>query len=164
MTGRSSRTRLRAFQRIHHGVPDAGFIADLEYLQNRDLDLSVRLGALLAFDALMITIGTHPVSASPGAPLSLDAASQPAATIASLAGLLPFLLAAGLALRAVLLGEEFDVDGSEPDDVLRQRLLAAFLHSIETQSRLLRRAVQATLAGGVATVAIWAWILSTKIG
>ena len=55
--------------------PDKGFIADLEFLENRDLDLSVRLGAMLAFDALLMTIGTYPVSVSPGAPLSLDAAS-----------------------------------------------------------------------------------------
>ncbi|SOB86365.1 hypothetical protein SAMN06297144_1469, partial [Sphingomonas guangdongensis] len=58
-------------------TPDPGFVADLEYLENRDLDLSVRLGAMLAFNALMITIGTHPISASPGAPLSLDAGAQP---------------------------------------------------------------------------------------
>lgn len=43
--------------------PAPGFIADLEFLENRDLDLSVRIGGMLAFNALMVTIGTHPISA-----------------------------------------------------------------------------------------------------
>ena len=63
----SFRTRLRAFQAMRGDPPDPGFVADLEFLENRDLDLSIRLGAMLAFNALLITIGTHPVSASPGA-------------------------------------------------------------------------------------------------
>ena len=70
----SFRSRMRAFRRMRGDPPDPGFIADLEFLENRDLDLSIRLGAMLAFNALLITIGTHPISASPGAPLSLDAA------------------------------------------------------------------------------------------
>lgn len=61
----SFRTRLRAFQAMRGDPPDAGFLADLEFLENRDLDLSVRLGAMLAFNALLVTIGTHPVSAAP---------------------------------------------------------------------------------------------------
>ncbi len=61
---------------MHEGAPEPGFIADLEFVENRDLDLSVRLGAMLAFNALLITIGTHPVSASPGAPLSVSAETQ----------------------------------------------------------------------------------------
>ena len=81
------RSRLRAFQAMRCDPPDPGFIADLEFLENRDLDLSIRSGAMLAFNALLITIGTHPVSASPGAPLSVDAASQPWLTLASLAGI-----------------------------------------------------------------------------
>ena len=69
----SSRTRLRSFQIMRGDRPDWALIADLKYLENRDLDLSARLGAMLAFNALLITIGTHPVSARPCAPLSLDA-------------------------------------------------------------------------------------------
>ena len=160
----SFRSRLRAFQRMHGGAPDAGFIADLEFLENRDLDLSVRLGAMLAFNALLITIGTHPVSASPGAPLSVDAASQPWTTIASLAGVVPFVLSSGFVLRALLIGEEFDADGpGEAPDTLRRRLLAAFIRSIGAQNRLLHGAVQATIAGGVCTLAAWAWILGAKM-
>jgi hypothetical protein len=161
----SFRTRLRAFQRIHGGTPDAGFIADLEYLEIRDLDLSVRMGGMLAFNALLITIGTHPVSASPGAPLSVDAASHPGMTIASLVGVVPFVLSSGYVLRGLLLGEEFDTEGTEDcsPDTLRTRLMAAFVRSIDAQTSLLRRAVAATVAGGVLTVAIWAWILAEKI-
>lgn len=47
---------------------------------------------MLAFNALLITVGTHPVSASPGAPLSVDAANQRAMTIASLLAVAPFVL------------------------------------------------------------------------
>jgi hypothetical protein len=161
----SFRTRLRAFQRIHDNAPEAGFIADLEYLENRDLDLSVRMGGMLAFNALMITIGTHPVSASPGAPLSVDAASHPAMTIASLIGVAPFVLSSGYVLRGLLLGEEFETDGGEEtsSELLRTRLMAAFVRSIDAQTWLLRRAVAATVAGGVLTMAVWVWILASKM-
>ena len=160
---RSFRARLRAFQEMRGDVPNAGFIADLEFLENRDLDLSVRLGGLLAFNALAITIGTHPVSASPGAPLSLDAASQPWLTIASIIGIVPLILSSFFCLRALLLGEEFDSDGLEKSDGLRQRLFAAFTYSIDAQARLLSLAVRATIAGGGLTLAVWAWILAVKM-
>lgn len=164
MTDRSFRSRLRAFQRMHHGAPDPGFIADLEFLENRDLDLSIRLGAMLAFNALLITIGTHPVSASPGAPLSVDAASQPALTIVSLIGVAPFVLSSGLVLRALLIGEEFDGHpADDAQDVLLRRLFAAFVRSIDAQTLLLRRAVQATVAGGVLTACTWGAILGGKM-
>lgn len=144
--------------------PDRGFIADLEFLENRDLDLSVRLGAMLAFNALTITIGTHPVSASPGAPLSLDAATQPWLTVLSLAGIAPVIVSSYLCLRALLIGEEFDSEGLEGGDALRQRLFAAFVRSIDGQARLLRLGVQWTLAGGVTTMLMWVAILAAKIG
>jgi hypothetical protein len=144
--------------------PDPGFIADLEFLENRDLDLSVRIGGMLAFNALMITIGTHPISASPGAPLSLDAATQPILTMASLVGIAPFILSSALCLRALLLGEEFDSEGLDGDDQgLRQRLFAAFITSIDVQSRFLRQSVITTFMGGSMTLAIWGWILAEKM-
>jgi hypothetical protein len=90
MKVRSFRTRLRAFQAMRDAPPDRGFVADLEFLENRDLDLSIRIGAVLAFNALAVTIGTYPVSSSPGAPLSLDAAKDPILTIASLIGIVPY--------------------------------------------------------------------------
>ena len=144
--------------------PDEGFIADLEFLENRDLDLSVRIGGMLAFNALMVTIGTHPISASPGAPLSLDAASQPVLTIASMVGLVPLVISSALCLRALLLGEEFDSEGLDGDDKgLRQRLFAAFIASVDGQSRLLRQSVISTFVGGTMTLAVWAWILAEKM-
>ena len=157
------RTSLRAFQAMRGDPPDPGFIADLEYLENRDLDLSVRLGAMLAFNALMITIGTHPVSASPGAPLSLDAASQPVLTIASIVGIVPFVVSSFFVLRALLLGEEFDTEGGETGEKLRRRLFAAFIRSIDAQSMLLRAAIRWSIAGGATTLLVWAVILAMKM-
>lgn len=162
MAFRSFRTRLRAFQDLRGDPPDAGFIADLEFLENRDLDLSVRLGAMLAFNALLITIGTHPVSASPGAPLSLDAATQPVMTLASLAALFPIALSSWFVLRAMLLGEEIENDDLK-GDALRQHLFAAFVRSIDAQARLLTLAIRATLAGAGLTVMVWCAILAGKI-
>ena len=165
MTGEgcSYRRRLRAFQAMRCDPPDPGFIADLEFLENRDLDLSVRLGAMLAFNALGITVGTHPVSASPGAPLSLDAAAQPVLTLLSLAGVAPLIVSSYLCLRALLTGEEFDGEGLDADDALRQRLFASFVRSIDVQSGLLRASVRCTLAGGLATLIVWAAILYVKM-
>ena len=156
------KSRLRAFQAMRGDPPDKGFIADLEFLENRDLDLSVRLGAMLAFDALLVTIGTHPVSASPGAPLSLDAASQPLLTLASFAGIAPIAGSIWFVLRALLLGEEFDSDGLT-GEALRHRLFAAFIRSIDAQARLLGMAIRSSLAGCGLTVIVWAAILAATI-
>ncbi|HEX8401449.1 MAG TPA: hypothetical protein VF628_07050 [Allosphingosinicella sp.] len=158
----SFRTRLRAFQEMRGDRPDADFIADLEYLENRDLDLSIRIGAMLAFNALAVMVGTYPVSSSPGAPLSLDAATRPLLTLLSLVGVAPIFLSSYLCLKALLLGEEFD--GEQLDgEALRQRLFAAFVLSIDAQSRLLRLGVRWTLCGGAATLAVWAAILADKM-
>jgi hypothetical protein len=159
----SFRSRLRAFQAMRGNPPEPGFVADLEFLENRDLDLSIRLGAMLGFNALLITIGTHPISASPGAPLSLDAASQPVLTLASIVGIIPLVVACFCALRALLHGEEFDSEGIETDQAARTRLFAAFVHSIDVQARLLGLAIRWTLAGGALTLAVWAWILAVKM-
>lgn len=163
MAFRSFRTRLRAFQQVRGNPPDPGFIADLEYLENRDLDLSVRLGAMLAFNALLVTIGTHPVSASPGAPLSVDAASQPMLTLASLTALLPLAVSSWFVLKAMLLGEEAENDALE-GEALRQHLFAAFVRSIDAQARLLTLAIRATLAGAALTMVVWGVILAGKMG
>jgi hypothetical protein len=42
-------------------------------------------------------------------------------------------------------------------------LFAAFIASIDVQSRLLRQSVIATFAGGIATLTVWAWILAEKM-
>ena len=159
----SFRSRLRAFQKMRCDPPEPAFIADLEFLENRDLDLSVRIGGMLAFNALLITIGTHPISASPGAPLSLDAVSQPALSIASIIGIIPFILSAIMCLRALLIGEEFDSEGLSGDADLRQRLFAAFVHSIDVQSHMLRHAIRTCFIGGATTLAVWIWILAEKM-
>lgn len=164
MNGRSSfRTRLRAFQALRGEPPDRGFVADLGYLQNRDLDLSVRIGTVLAFNALAVMVGTYPVSSSPGAPLSLDAATRPVLTVLSLLAVAPVVVSSYLCLRALLLGEEFDADDLD-GEALRQRLFAAFVRSIDAQLRLLRAGVRWTLAGGAATLAVWIAILADKMG
>lgn len=159
----SFRSRLRAFQTMRCDPPDPGFIADLEFLENRDLDLSIRLGAMLGFNALLITIGTHPISASPGAPLSLDAPSQPAFVLANIVALIPLVISCAFALRAMLLGEEFDTDGLDGDAALRQRLFATFIRSIDAQARLLYHAVRWTLAGGALNLLLWCAILYVKM-
>jgi hypothetical protein len=163
MTLPSFRNHLRAFRAMRGDPPDPGFLADLEYLENRDLDLSVRLGALLAFNALAITIGTHPISASPGAPLSLDAASEPLLTMLSLLGIAPLVAACLMVLRALLLGEEYESTDAEDDNAQRLRLFAAFIRSIDLQQALLRAAIRWTIAGGGATLLVWAVILLSKM-
>ena len=162
MSRQSFRQALRAFQHVRGEPPEPGFIADLEFLENRDLDLSVRSGALLGFNALLLTIGTHPVSASPGAPLSLDAVSQPGMTLLSLAALVPLAVSSWLLLQAMLLGEEFENEGLE-GDALRQRLLAAFIRSIDAQARRLALAIRATILGAGLTVLVWAAIVAGKM-
>jgi hypothetical protein len=157
------RGRFRAFQEMRGEKVDPGFIADLEFLENRDLDLSIRLGGMLAFNALLITIGTHPISASPGAPLSLDAPTQPLLTIVSIIGIIPFILSSYFCLRALLLGEEFETEAIPDKESGRRALFAAFIHSIDTQDRLLRLAIRATLVGGMLTMAAWVWILLEKM-
>ncbi len=142
---------------------DPGFIADLEFLENRDLDLSIRTGGMLAFNALLITIGTHPISASPGAPLSLDAPTQPWLTIASIIGIVPFIVSSVFLLRGLLLGEEFETDSIPENDNKRQALFASFIHSIDLQGMLLRHAIRWAFAGGVLTLMVWAWILTDKM-
>ncbi len=163
MTRMSFRSHFREFQRMRADC-DAGFLADLEYLENRDLDLSVRLGGMLAFNALMITIGTHPISASPGAPLSLDAATQPVLTLLSCVGIAPLVVSSWLCLRALLIGEEFGAVPSDADrDARREWLFAAFVKSVDGQARLLGQAIRWSMAGGAATLAVWAAILFDKM-
>ena len=76
-TPASARSMLRVFQTVRGEAVDRGFLADLQFAQQKDLDLSIRIGALLAFDALLVTAGINPLTASPGAPLSLNAPTQP---------------------------------------------------------------------------------------
>jgi hypothetical protein len=158
----SARIMLRAFQDVRTGCDDPGFILDLEYLEHKDLDLSIRLGAMLAFNALLISMASHPISASPGAPLSLDVRTQPWENAVVLAGIVAFAISSFWCLRAILIGEEFDTKGTK-GDALKQRLFAAYIRSVDSQTMALRRAVRATIVGAVITGLAWGWILIAKI-
>ncbi len=150
---------LRAFQALHKEGLDPAFMADVELLRHKDLDLSVKLGALLAFDALIIGAGLQPISASPGAPLSINAVEHPLIAITTLLGVLMLIASAYFCVRAVMVGEEFDDHGLEGDTkALAQRMFAAFCAAIDLQVKLLGRATRLTLYGGglCATGLFWA--------
>lgn len=107
----SMRALLRAFQITHREGVSEDFKIDLDLLRHKDLDLSIRLGALLAFDALLINTGTNPIVASPGAPLSLDAASSPLKTMVAMIGILLVAVSAAITARAITIGEDFPTKG-----------------------------------------------------
>jgi hypothetical protein len=160
----SMRALLRAFQVTHRDGVSEAFKVDLDLLRHKDLDLSVRLGALLAFDALLIGTGINPIAASPGAPLSLDASTQPWETIVTMLGIVLVALSAAITVRAITIGEEFSDEGIEDDpQAITRRLFAAFCVSVDGQTVLLRRATAFTLAGGAVIALTFVWILATKI-
>jgi hypothetical protein len=142
----STRALLRAFQITHRDGVSEDFKIDLDLLRHKDLDLSIRLGALLAFDALLINTGINPIAASPGAPLSLDAPTQPWETIVTMIGILLVAMSAAITVRAIT-----------------RRLFAAFCVSVDAQAALLKRATGYTLAGGAVIGATFMWILAAKI-
>ncbi len=150
---------LRAFQQLHKEGLDPGFMADVELLRHKDLDLSVKLGALLAFDALIIGAGVLPISASPGAPLSVNAVTDPAIAVTALVGVALLAASAFFCVRGVMIGEEFDDGGLNGDHkAIAQRLFAAYCVAIDGQARLLGIASRLTIAGGgvVALATVWA--------
>ena len=160
----STRALLRAFQITHCEGVSEDFKVDLDLLRHKDLDLSIRLGALLAFDALLITTGINPIAASPGAPLSLDAATQPWETVATLFGVLLMAVSAAITVRAITIGEEFSDDGIEDDpQAITRRMFAAFCVSVDAQRALLDRASRFTLSGGAVIALTFLWILADKI-
>jgi hypothetical protein len=160
----TTRLLLRAYQRARAGHPDQGFREDLAFLQGKDLDLSVRLGALLAFDALMVTAAINPISASPGAPLSLDAASQPVLVGVVSIGIVLLTVSALTCVRAMMLGEEFSAAGIEDDpEAIVQRMFASYCASVDFQVRMIRLASWLAMAGGSITVLACGWIMAEKI-
>ena len=69
-----------------------------------------------------------------------------------------------LCVRAILIGEEFSAEGvSDNPSLLSQRLLAAYVASVDAQTRLVTRAGQLTIAGGFVTGLGCLWILLDKI-
>lgn len=161
----STRATLRAYQRVREAHAEEGYHDDLDFLQAKDLDLSVRLGGLLAFDALLATVAVNPIVASPGAPVSLDAPTQPLAVLVVSLSVILLLISALLCVRAVMLGEEFTDDGIEDDPrAIMQRMFAAYCASVDFQARMIRRASQFTIAGGTVMVLVNAWIMIGKVG
>lgn len=159
----SARAMLRAFQTVRGHAPDPRLAADLQFVQAKDLDLSVRIGALLAFDALLVTAGINPLTASPGAPLSLDAPTQPVESLVIAVRMALLAAASYLCVRAITIGEDFDPHGIDDEAVIAQRLLAAYVASLDAQSRLIALAGRLTVAGGLVTAAGCLWILLAKI-
>ena len=159
----SARSMLRAFQAIRGVVPDAALMADLDYVQHKDNDLSIRIGALLAFDGLLVTAGINPLTASPGAPLSLDAPSQPIEVAVIALGMAVLAASSYLCVRAILIGEEFSTEGIESNpQALAQRLIAAYVASVDAQTRLVALGGRLTVAGGLITALGCLWILFAK--
>ena len=160
----SARSMLRVFQAVRGEAPDQGFLADLQFAQQKDLDLSIRIGALLAFDALLVTAGINPLTASPGAPLSLDAQSHPWEVAVITLGMALLAASSYLCVQAILIGEEFTGEGVEEDTAaLARRLLAAYIASIDAQARLVAQAGRLTVWGGVVTAVGCLWILAQKV-
>ena len=160
----STRVMLRAFQHARQEHPDEGFTGDLDFLQAKDLDLSVRLGALLAFDALLITAAINPISASPGAPLSLDAPTHPWEVLAICLSILLLGISGIMCVRAIMLGEEFDTDGIDDNaEAIVHRMFAAYCTSVDFQARMVRQASRFAIIGGIATLLSCSWIMLEKI-
>ncbi len=155
------RAKLRAFQQAR-GASNA-VAHDVEMLRHADLDLSVKAGALLAFNGLIIAAGINPIAASPGAPLSVDATADPAIAITTAVGVLLMAVAASFSVRAVLIGEEYDDKGLGDDaEAVLQRLYAAYCAAIDTQARLLATAGLFTYLGGAVTGLAFLWALVDK--
>lgn len=159
----STRAMLRAYQRVRDAHADEGYQEDLDFLQAKDLDLSVRLGGLLAFNALLAMVAVNPIVASPGAPVSLDAPTQPLEVVAVSISVVLLLVSAFLCVRALMLGEEFSDDGIEDDPkAIMQRMFATYCASVDFQARMIRLASQFTITGGIAMAVITAWIMFAK--
>lgn len=161
--GRASmRAKLRAFQAAR-GAQSQSVAHDVELLRHADLDLSIKAGALLAFNGLIIAAGINPIAASPGAPLSVDARADPAIAALTAAGVLVMAIAASFSVRAVLIGEDYDDKGLEGDpEAILQRLYAAYCAAIDAQARLLATAGLFTYLGGAVTGLAFLWALIDK--
>lgn len=160
----STRALLRLYMRLREAPGADRLEAGLQLLTNRDTDLSIRLGALLAFDALLLGAAIQPIAASPGAPVSLDAATRPVLTLVALLAVACFALAGLIAVRAITIGEEITDEGIEDDvEALGQRLFAAYCTSIDRQRRDLDRAIRLTIAGLGVSAIVFLWAIAEKI-
>lgn len=159
----STRAKLRAFQHARASGDTLAIEHDLGLLRHADLDLSIKAGALLTFNGLIIAAGINPIAASPGSPLSVDANNDPIIAVLTAIGVLLMAVAASFSVRAILVGEEFDEHGLENDPAaILQRLYAAYCAAIDAQSRLLALAGHFTYAGGLVTAAAFVWAMADK--
>lgn len=159
----SMRAKLRAFQAARAGGDEAGVTADIEMLRHADLDLSIKAGALLAFNGLIIAAGINPIAASPGAPLSVNAASEPWIAALTALGICFTAIAAVCSVRVVLIGEDYDDSGLDGDGAaILQRIYASYCVAIDAQSRLLSMAGRFTYAGGAVSGAAFIWAILDK--
>ncbi|MDX2237226.1 MAG: hypothetical protein NW203_06645 [Hyphomonadaceae bacterium] len=159
----STRRALRQFQAARGDDLDEGFQRDIEMLWHKDLDLAVKAGGLLAFDGLILGAGINPLAASPGAPISLDAATAPGPVVLVALGVALLSAAAAFCVRAVMIGEDVDDSGLDGDrTALVQRMLAAYCVAIDAQAKHLARASQLTYAGGGVMAVGFLWSLASK--
>ncbi len=160
----STRTLLRLYQAARRDVDVEQMDADLQLLQTKDVDLSIRLGAILAFNALLIGSAIQPIVASPGAPLALDAPTQPFLTLLTAVAVAILAGSAFIAVYAVTLGEEFSDEGLEgKPDMLIQRFYAAYCASIDKQRDLLATAIRLSIVGLSLASLTFALILADKL-
>jgi hypothetical protein len=159
----STRSILRAFQHARGISMDPGLFADLELLRHKDLDLSIKAGALLAFDGLILTASLNPMQASPGAPLSLNALTALGPTLLCMTGAVLIAAAAAYCVGAILIGEDFDDHGLEDDPkAIVQRMFAAYCAAIDAQALRVARAITLTYVGGAVTGVALFWSLFDK--
>lgn len=160
----STRELLRLFQAARCDADVEQMDADLQLLQTKDLDLSIRLGAILAFDALLLGTAIQPIAASPGAPLSIDAATYPITTVMTALAIILLTVSAYITVRAITIGEEFAGDGLDSKPALLiQRLYSAYCVSIDQQRAHLAVAIRLSIAGLAVTALTFGAILIEKI-
>jgi hypothetical protein len=112
----------------------------------------------------LVTAAINPISASPGAPLSLNAPTQAWEVALVSVGIILLTISGVLCVRAIMLGEEFSADGIEDDpQAIVQRMFAAYCASVDFQARMIRIASLFTIAGGIVSVIACAWIMIGKI-
>ncbi|MDX2277424.1 MAG: hypothetical protein NW206_18405 [Hyphomonadaceae bacterium] len=161
--GASMRAKLRAFQAARDGGDLKALEHDIDLLRHADLDHSIKAGALLTFNGLIIAAGINPIVASPGTPLSVDAHTDPLIALMTALGVLLMAVAASFSVRAILIGEDFNDRGLEDDPAaILQRLYAAYCAAIDLQSRMLAIAGRFTYAGGAVTALAFIWALGDK--
>jgi hypothetical protein len=163
----TTRALLRSFQRVRAAQTTSAetdaFFKDLELVRHLDTDLSIKSGALLAFQGLILMSGINPIAASPGSPLSVSPVDAPAVVFVTALGVALLALAATFCVRCIMIGEYFDDSGLEDDpDGVAVRMLAAHCAAIDKEKSLLAKAVLWTYAGGAAMVVAFFWALIGK--